>query len=264
MSRHKRLRKLLGILFAGIGGALILFILQHIFPNHPTEAPEAKIEVSDWEGTAPLKVTFNAMGSSDDKGVDGLHYQWYLDGSILSDRVRFDHTFVDYGKHTVTLRVTDSDGLSDRDYVYIEVIQTQRSSSVSDGANEQGSMQIDHEVRLSGLDMNVTDDGPPKEIVADFPQDLDVTGISISITFSDDLWDPGESWHLESVGGQRNLTANSKGSTKLRIPSLNRHIAGQFKEGRFVGFLRAENGSFRVEEIVLLLVGVRRTEGGPN
>lgn len=268
MSRYSKISQSLVAIFSGsIGGTILFFILQVFFPSHPPEAPTAVAEASEMTGKAPLQVTFYGLASSDDKGVDELRYRWEMGGSTLSERATFDHTFEEPGAYTIILLVTDSDDLSGREFVNIDVTGAQSDtpqSSPNASANEQDLGQSDlneadkEVVVLSNLRMDVTDGGLPGRVVAEFPQELDVTGVVISLKFADDLWDPGESWHLESVGGQRNLTKNSRNSTKLRIPSLNKHIADQFRNGRFVGYLRAESGSFRVTEIEFSLTGSKR------
>ena len=263
MSRPREIRRLIYSLLSGsIGGAILLFVLQYYFPNHPPQAPTAQITASEMTGVAPVYVTFDSHESSDDKGVNGLSYQWKIGDAVFSDKNSFSHTFEEPGAHTVTLYVTDSDGLVDLDVVNIEVEQvldtdgesdTGGTPPVPDSTNKQDLGKCGpYEVALSPLEMK----DAKLPVLADFGQEFsEVTGIEISLDFSeDDLWDPGENWFLESVGGQRNITENSKGSTILRIPTLNKHIADQFRSGQFNGFLRAKNGTFRVTEIVLSLV----------
>ena len=77
-------------------------------------APTAEYTVNPTSGVAPLKVTFDASGSSDPDG-DALTYKWdFGDGTSSTAKV-VEHTYEDRGTFVPKLTVTDSKGLSDTD-----------------------------------------------------------------------------------------------------------------------------------------------------
>lgn len=65
-------------------------------------------------------VTLNASGSSDRDGRI-MKYTWTQDKDVLSEAVSFKKIF-DIGKHTVTLSVTDNDGLKGDDTLIVTVL----------------------------------------------------------------------------------------------------------------------------------------------
>ncbi len=66
--------------------------------------PEAKAEVDVTQGNAPLNVAFTAAGN--------LTHRWDFGDGITSDQSNPTHVFEKLGQHTVTLQVTDDEGMS--------------------------------------------------------------------------------------------------------------------------------------------------------
>jgi glucose/arabinose dehydrogenase/PKD repeat protein len=86
-------------------------------------APTAVATASPTSGPPPLNVTFDGTGSSDPDN-DALAYAWDLDGDGAHDdstSSRPTHTYATAGTYTVSLRVTDTRGLSDTATVTITV-----------------------------------------------------------------------------------------------------------------------------------------------
>ena len=85
----------------------------------PNVAPTAAFTSSTTTGTAPLAVSFNASTSSDDAGITS--YAWdYGDGSNGSG-VNASHSYANAGTYTVTLTVSDAQGLTDQATTVITV-----------------------------------------------------------------------------------------------------------------------------------------------
>ena len=83
--------------------------------------PRASATATPQSGEAPLTVKFDASGSSDPNG-NPLGYAWDLDGDGAFDdsfAVKPTRTYQSPGAVRVGLRVTDSDGLTDRTWLTI-------------------------------------------------------------------------------------------------------------------------------------------------
>lgn len=81
--------------------------------------PTASLSATPTRGPAPLQVTFNASGSTDDRGV--LTYAWSFGDGQVGSGVAPLHTYTTAGQYTATLTVTDDAGQSDTDQIQITV-----------------------------------------------------------------------------------------------------------------------------------------------
>ena len=83
-----------------------------VTPKTTTQIPPvAKISVSSTEIKEGESITFDANASSDEDGQI-VNYEWLdKNNEILSSQKSFVHLFTSVGEHTVTLNVTDNDGL---------------------------------------------------------------------------------------------------------------------------------------------------------
>ncbi len=87
--------------------------------NNP---PVAAVKASPTSGNAPLKVSFDASGSSDADQGDTLTYAWdFGDGSPAATGVTAVHAYTKDGQYTAQVKVTDSKGASDIATVPIDV-----------------------------------------------------------------------------------------------------------------------------------------------
>jgi len=68
-----------------------------------------------------VPVLFDGSGSTDDTGI--VLYEWDFDGDGVYDStgVTASHTYYTLGTHTVVLRVTDADGLTDTDTAIVDI-----------------------------------------------------------------------------------------------------------------------------------------------
>ncbi|MDH3699426.1 MAG: PKD domain-containing protein, partial [Flavobacteriaceae bacterium] len=86
------------------------------------QAPVAIIDATPLQGDAPLEVNFTGRNSTDDKGVVG--YLWdFGDGSGTSTEITPNHIFALDGNYTVSLTVTDAEGLSNTTSIIITVLE---------------------------------------------------------------------------------------------------------------------------------------------
>ncbi|OWW27408.1 hypothetical protein B4Q04_07075 [Zobellia sp. OII3] len=85
------------------------------------EAPEAVATATPLNGEAPLEVSFTGSNSTDDDGAENLNFAWSFgngDTSSLADPVYVYNT---EGTYTVSLTVTDSEGLTDLETLTVVV-----------------------------------------------------------------------------------------------------------------------------------------------
>ncbi len=81
------------------------------YRNGGPVAPHASFTASPTTGNAPLAVTFDASGSSDDGTITS--YVWDFGDGANGSGVTTNHTYALHGTYTVTLTVTDDEGLDD-------------------------------------------------------------------------------------------------------------------------------------------------------
>lgn len=86
----------------------------------PKKYPIAKFFFSPKQGEYPLKVSFDASASSDPDGVI-VSYHWSFGDDSTGEGEKISHTYTTKGIYTVTLTVTDNDGLkkTSKDKVYV-------------------------------------------------------------------------------------------------------------------------------------------------
>lgn len=87
-------------------------------------APEAKASANPKSGPAPLEVVFKASGTDSDGTI--AFYEWDFDGDGNYDWKKVadgntTHTYSSAGSYSVVLRVTDNNGLTGTDSVFISV-----------------------------------------------------------------------------------------------------------------------------------------------
>ena len=85
------------------------------------EAPVAVASGTPLNGEAPLEVNFTGSNSTDDKGV--VSYNWDFGDGTNSSEADPTHTFTGVGNFTVTLEVSDAEGLTDTAQVIVVVTE---------------------------------------------------------------------------------------------------------------------------------------------
>ncbi|MEM8485586.1 MAG: PQQ-dependent sugar dehydrogenase [Bacteroidota bacterium] len=83
--------------------------IDYVRGNRP---PVARIEASQTVGAAPLTAQFSASASYDLDETDTLSYSWRLGPSATSTKMDAAYTFEQPGVYTVTLAVTDGEGVT--------------------------------------------------------------------------------------------------------------------------------------------------------
>ena len=76
------------------------------------EAPVAMLTASAISGSTPLIVNFDASGSTDDSDDGVSAYGWDFGNGDVADTALANTTYTEVGQYTVTLTVTDAEGLT--------------------------------------------------------------------------------------------------------------------------------------------------------
>jgi PKD repeat protein len=84
--------------------------------------PVSSFTYSPSKPVAGSSVNFNASGTTDDGTIQTYEWDWDDDGTYEASTSSASHTFTFTGKKTVTLRVTDGDGLTDTTTRTVQVI----------------------------------------------------------------------------------------------------------------------------------------------
>jgi Tol biopolymer transport system component len=107
------------------------------------QAPFAFFVASPTVGEAPLKVSFNASGSSDPDGTIA-QYEWDFDnnGSIDATGVTATHTYSSPGLYTAVLTVTDNTNLKSKFTLLITVLEPTIFFSRWDGGSNFGIFRM--------------------------------------------------------------------------------------------------------------------------
>ena len=109
----------------------------------PNEAPNAVATADVQEGTAPLNVNFVGSQSTDDKEI--ISYEWKIDGESISQDADFSYEFNETGSYTVTLDVSDEEGLTGTATLTINVNATNNTAPVAVASSDVslGSVPLD-------------------------------------------------------------------------------------------------------------------------
>ncbi len=97
--------------------------LVHIEYNEGNRKPIAKISADKVVGAAPLKVHFSAKGSFDYDKNDSLKYEWFFTQNSKAQAIGIspNFTFTKKGDFKCKVRVTDTKGKSNENYITIRV-----------------------------------------------------------------------------------------------------------------------------------------------
>jgi PKD repeat protein len=110
-------------LWGMLAGGLVFLLAWLLLPALPFlhRAPVARIYADPRKGVAPLTVHLVGVGTHADS--EELQFEWTVDGTVISNRSYFFHKLETAGQHTITLKVTNPNGLSNTDTVTVDVAQ---------------------------------------------------------------------------------------------------------------------------------------------
>ncbi|SFR48377.1 PKD repeat-containing protein [Robiginitalea myxolifaciens] len=140
------------------------------------QAPVAQASASVTSGEAPLNVQFSANESTDDKGI--VRYYWDFGTNDPSSAKNPSRTFTEAGEYSVTLTVTDAEGLTSTDNLTITVT---------------GSSSTNNQSPVARISANPTSGPAPLTVSFDATASTDDSGI---VSYS---WDFG---NTETGNGQ--------------------------------------------------------------
>ena len=102
-------------------------------PFDNTKKPIANVQVSEQFVKLSTSVTFNASGSMNGDGII-ISYVWSEGATVLSNSSSFSKSDFTEGTHTITLKVTDDNGLSDTHTITITILDT---APLADAGDDQ-------------------------------------------------------------------------------------------------------------------------------
>jgi hypothetical protein len=118
---EKELKRFLPGLFAGSVVLAAVGVLLFISLDRD-ESPEAVMEISPDEIRANTPVMIDGSGSTDPDGPDDeLEYSWKITDTFETSSQSFEFSFPRPGNYTVVLKVTDTEGNSDTQSMFIWV-----------------------------------------------------------------------------------------------------------------------------------------------
>ena len=92
----------------------------NLFPTNFNEAPTAVISANPTAGAAPLNVSFDGSGSTDNDGSI-VSYAWDFGDGNNGTGANTSHTYTQVGSYTATLTVTDDQGATNSISTFITV-----------------------------------------------------------------------------------------------------------------------------------------------
>ncbi|MGJ8737210.1 PKD domain-containing protein, partial [Zobellia laminariae] len=132
------------------------------FPTN--ESPVAVANGSPINGEVPLKVSFNAIDSSDDKAI--VSYAWDFKDGQTASTANPEHTFDEAGNYEVTLLVKDEEGISALDVIIIKVAGPANTAPIAKLNADKTSGTLPLDVTFTGSQS--TDDTGITEYSWDF------------------------------------------------------------------------------------------------
>ncbi len=144
------------------------------------DPPTARFSFNPGSPQVGDSVTFDGGNSSDPDGTID-RYEWRVDGSQFATGRTTSRTFNSAGSFTVTLKVTDNDGLSD---------STSKTVTVAEEPNEPPNALINFEVNDDCVDFDGTNSSDPDGRIEQYEWDFGdgSTGTGATVTH---CFDPG-------------------------------------------------------------------------
>ena len=149
----------------------------------PKETPVASFNYSPPSPVVNQTVTFNASASSDPDGTI-VSYEWtFGDGESVNMTVAVvTHAYADNGTYTVTLKVTDNDGLSDTTFKDIAVLNRPPNATFTESAETVYTGEV--------ISFNASDsydpDGNITNYFWDFGDETNATGVTTEHSYAND------------------------------------------------------------------------------
>jgi PKD repeat protein len=99
----------------------VTFHIDTVEISEGSQPPTASISANPTSGAAPLAVSFDGSGSTDNGSIVSYEWDFENDGTFDATGVSTSHTYTSDATYTCKLRVTDNDSLTDDDTVTISV-----------------------------------------------------------------------------------------------------------------------------------------------
>jgi|GEM_PF-3251159 len=148
------------------------------------ELPTAEITANTNSGEAPLAVNFSGSNSSDSDGTI-VSYAWDFGDGSMDSGVNASHSFTEAGSYTVSLTVTDNDGLTNTATTTIvvneEVIALAPTAEITANTN---SGEAPLAVNFSGSNSSDSD-GTIVSYAWDFGDGSTDSGVNASYSFTE-------------------------------------------------------------------------------
>ncbi|WKX76456.1 PKD domain-containing protein [Zobellia laminariae] len=143
-------------------------------------APSAVAKATPTSGEAPLKVSFDGKGSSDDNEIDS--YIWDFKDGDKGSSSSTSHSFTKAGTYEVLLTVKDKDGLEDTDTVTITVTEKENAAPTAKASANISEGEAPLEIKFNGS--SSTDDKAIKNYFWDFKDGSTSTSSNPSHSFT--------------------------------------------------------------------------------
>lgn len=144
------------------------------------EAPKSIITATPVSGEAPLEVTFNGSGSTDDNSI--ASYAWDLKDGSNANAANFKHTYTKAGTYEVDLTVEDENGLTNTTSITITVTEPSNEAPNAVVSANKTSGVAPLNVQFIGI--NSTDDKEITSYTWDFKDGATAATGNPSHTFS--------------------------------------------------------------------------------
>ncbi len=146
-------------------------------------APTAVANATPLNGEAPLEVSFDGSGSTDDNGI--FSYSWnFGDGTAIETGAVISHIYTDEGTYEAILTVTDAEGLMDTETIEIIVSPSTVTNSAPIAAATASPMTGTAPLLVEFDASGSTDDVAIASYSWDFGDGTTGTGINPSHTYT--------------------------------------------------------------------------------
>ncbi|MCP4701824.1 MAG: S8 family serine peptidase [Gammaproteobacteria bacterium] len=236
-------------------------------PQSPKQAPTASFTASPANGTAPLKVTLDYSASKDPDGQI-VSYQWAVNGQAVeadSSAQEKTITLTSPGTYTISLTVTDNDGLTDKaeQTVVVEAAKQAPAASFTaspakgiaplkvildySASKDPDGQIVSYQWAVNGQAVETDSSAQEKTITLTSPGTYT---ISLTVTDNDGLTDKAEQTVVVEAAKQApaaSFTASpAKGIAPLKV--ILDYSASKDPDGQIVSYQWAVNGQALEED----------------